>query len=105
MLSLALFNVYVDDLSKLLSKCRKECNINDVYVNHIMYADDNVLIAPSPHALQVLIYECELFAKDNDIIFNAQKSKLMCINDFNYMLNKDNMVSPGYSDWSLVRFR
>ena len=44
-----------------------------------MYADDSVLIAPSPNALQVLIHECELFAKDNDIIFNAEKSKLMCI--------------------------
>lgn len=78
-LSPALFNIYVDELSNLLLKCKTGCNINGVFVNHIMYADDTVLITPSPNALQKLINECELFAKESGIIFNALKTKLMCI--------------------------
>jgi hypothetical protein len=78
-LSSTLFNIYVDELSIELTNCKKGCNINGMFVNHIMYADDSVLIAPSPNALQTLIYKCENFANDNGIIFNANKSKLMSI--------------------------
>ena len=34
-----------------------------------MYANDSVLIAPSPNALQVLINEGKPFANESDIIF------------------------------------
>ena len=44
-----------------------------------MYADDTVLIAPSPNALQSLIYKCEVYASANGMIFNTLTSKLMCI--------------------------
>ena len=39
--------VYVDELSEELNKCNVGCNLNGHLINHIMYADDLVLISPS----------------------------------------------------------
>ena len=74
-----LFNVYIDDLSKELSNMKIGCHFNDVNVNHLVYADDTVLLAPSPSALQKLINCCVNFAESNDIFYNFKKTKCMCI--------------------------
>ena len=37
------FNVYIDDLSAALTKCRTGCCIDDMNINHLMYADDLVV--------------------------------------------------------------
>ena len=47
-------------------------------MNHLIYADDTVLIAPSPSALQRLINYCAQFAASNDILYNLKKTKCMC---------------------------
>ena len=36
------------------------------------------LLAPSPSALRILLRECELFASDHNLIFNAAKTQLIC---------------------------
>ena len=54
-LSLLFFIVYMDKLSCTLNDVKAGCIMNGVYMNHLMYADDLVLIAPSVHALQVLL--------------------------------------------------
>ena len=41
------------------------------------YADDIVLIAPSPSAMRKLLAICDGYASDYDIIFNADKSKFI----------------------------
>ena len=74
-----LFNVYIDCLSKQLTKLQIGCHINSVCMNHLMYADDMVLIAPSPRALQTLMDTCNVYAKSNDLIFNQTKTKCMVI--------------------------
>ena len=53
--------------------------MNDVYMNHLMYADDLVLIAPSVRAFQVLLRYCDSFAKDNDVKYNAKKTVCMFV--------------------------
>ena len=45
--------------------------MNGVYMNQLMYADDQVLIAPSVYALQVLLRYCDSFAQDNDVKYNV----------------------------------
>ena len=50
-----MYSVYVDDLSDYLVKSQIGCHIDNVCVNHVMYADDICLMAPSPAALQKLI--------------------------------------------------
>ena len=43
------------------------------------YADDIVLIAPSPSAMRKLLAICDGYASDYDIIFNADKWKFIFI--------------------------
>ncbi len=78
-LSPLFFNVYVDDLSVQLSSLKTGCNINNVFMNHFMYADDTVLVAPSAASLQKLLNCCANFASDNDMLFNFKKTICMFV--------------------------
>ena len=62
-----------------LSHCRRGVSFNSVCYNHLIYADDTVLLAPSPKALQSLINECADFAVSHNLIFNMKKTKFLCI--------------------------
>ena len=44
-----------------------------------MYADDTVLLAPSPKTLQSLINICVSFANNHGLVYNEQKTKFMCL--------------------------
>ena len=46
-LSPKLYSVYVDDISDYLVKSQIGCHIDNVCVNHVRYADDICLMAPS----------------------------------------------------------
>lgn len=77
-LSPHLFNTYIDDLSYALTKSQVGCFINTVCVNHIVYADDTVIIAPTPDSLQILLNICDIFAAEHDMLYNVKKTKCMC---------------------------
>ena len=57
----------VDVLSEELTKCNVGCNLNGYLINHIMYADDLVLISPPPTGLSQLLHECEKFGTRHDL--------------------------------------
>ena len=76
-LSPYLFNIYVDDLSARLNKLRIGCVLGDTILNHLMYADDLVLISPSTYGLNRLIAECQSYGIECDINFNSNKSAIM----------------------------
>ncbi len=88
-LSPVLFNVYIDDeWSETLQNIDIGCYINNVYLNHLIYTDDTVLIAPSATALQQLLNICQDFVKENDLELNLSKSK--------YMVFKTDILWKGY---------
>ena len=68
-LSPLLFNVYMDGLSSSLSNTPTGCSIGGVMVNHIMYADDLVLIR--------LLDICAVCGQTHDILFNDDKTVCM----------------------------
>ena len=68
------FNIYVDHLSTHLSSVKTGCFINGECMNHLFYADDAVLLAPTPGSLQELIDICNDFASANDMTYNFKKS-------------------------------
>ena len=78
-MSPVLFNVYIDDLSKTLHSMPFGCYINNTCVNHLVYADDMVLLAPSPRALQGLIDTAAKYFVDNGLMINRKKTKCMAI--------------------------
>ena len=70
-LSPRIFAVYVDDLSKQLSDARSGCLTGHQCINHVIYADEICLLAPSALGLQKLLEICYDFIQDNDIILNV----------------------------------
>lgn len=78
-LSPLLFNLYMDDLSRDLKNANVGCYMNSECINHLFYADDSVLLAPSPSALQQLIDTCASYALSNEITFNSSKTVCMHI--------------------------
>ena len=86
-LSPKLYSVYVDDLSDYLVKSQIGCQIDNVCVNHVMYADDICLMAPSPAALQKLINICYDFSLQNNLTFNSSKSFCMVFKPRLYKLS------------------
>ena len=78
-LSPILFNVYMNDLSVLLNNVHIGCFINDKPYNHLFYADDSALLAPTPAALQKLISLCESYAIDADLTYNTKKTVCLSV--------------------------
>merc|ERR1712235_133697 len=76
-LSPVLFNLYVDGLSIRLNDCDTGCMIGDTLVNHLMYADDLVVVSPSSAGLQQLLAICSEYGLENDIKYNASKSVIL----------------------------
>ena len=72
-LSPKLFAIYID-LSQDLATCKSGCYINEQCMNHVMYADDICLLAPSAIGLQRLLDVCFDFSIRNNIMFNPIKS-------------------------------
>ena len=54
LLSPYLFCIYVDELSKMLNNVHVGCFVGTMLVNHLMYADDLVLLSPSAAGLSML---------------------------------------------------
>ena len=72
-LTFSMYMYYVDQLSEK----HKKCNLSGHLINHIMYADDFVLISPSSTRLFNLLYVCEKFGTRHDLKYNAKKSAVM----------------------------
>ena len=73
-LSPVFYNLYIDELSLKLTQLGVGCKFNNTILNHLFYADDTVLMASSPAALQNLISTCEQYGKCFDIMYNSNKT-------------------------------
>ena len=54
-LSPALFNLYMNDLSVQLNMCRTGCVLGNTLLNHFMYAYDLAILSPSSTGFQQLL--------------------------------------------------
>ena len=73
-LSPYLFNVYMDGLSTTLNTCQTGFYSGVSKVNHLMYADDLVLLSPCTVGLSRLLKCCDDYAVSHDIVYNVSKS-------------------------------
>lgn len=69
-----LFSVYMDNLSKLLSRANLGCHVGETCINNINFADDIALLATSISGLKTLLAICEAYAAEHSIIFNPKKT-------------------------------
>mgnify|MGYP006335670613 FL=1 len=74
-----LFCVYMDDLLVRLSAAGVGCYLGFNFVGALAYADDVVLLAPTPSAMRKLLQICDVYAAEFDITFNPDKSKCLVI--------------------------
>ena len=77
-LSPAFFSVFGDDLSVCLWSVSVGCYMGETCMNHVIYADDTTLLAPSPTARQNLIDITAGFIK-RELVVNMKKTKRMVI--------------------------
>ena len=70
------------------------CHISNIFLGALGYADDIILLAPTRHALQVMLNICEEFAHKHSMLFstdpNPVKSKTKCL----YFSVKQVIVKP-----------
>ena len=76
-LSLILFCVYIDELLRRIDSSGLGCHIGHLSYDGVGYADDVGLLAPSIQALQKLLSVCEDFARDYNVLCNANKTRCM----------------------------
>lgn len=76
-LSPILFTMYIDDLLVDLSNLGVGCFWDSLFAGALCYADDLVLLAPSPAALRIMLRCCENFALKRGLRFNASKTQLI----------------------------
>ena len=78
-LSPKLFSVYIGELSRAWSAAKTGCLINDIYVNHVFYADDLCTCIMSALLLvhKKLIDICVKYNLHNYLTFNP--AKWVCI--------------------------
>ena len=69
-------------------------------MNHVMYADDICLMAPSPAALEELIDICYDFSVLNDLSFNSSKLYCMVFKPKSYKLSCPRL----YADNQLLKY-
>ena len=76
-LSPHLFNIYMDDLTIALNKCNTRCVICSTTINHLMYADDLVILSPSVSRLSELMQVCGLYGLNHDIKYNSKNNAVL----------------------------
>ena len=60
-----------DELSRMLNNVNAGCFVGASLVNHLMYADDLVLLAPSAAGLSLLLSACSYYGREFDVKFNT----------------------------------
>jgi len=78
-ISSILFCIYIDSLLCALQNSGVGCYIGHMFLGALAYADDIVLLAPTPSAMRTMLTLCDNFADDLHIVFNANKSKCIHI--------------------------
>ena len=87
--------IYCDLLIKELRQLGVGAHVAGRFMGASAYADDLVLIAPTRHAMQLMLGVCEDYARSNNILFsthpNPSQSKTKCI----FMVgNTRNLAKP-----------
>ena len=76
-LSPYIFWIYVDELCKMLNNVHVGCFVGTMLVNHLMYADDLVLLSPSAAGLSILLSIYSTYVIEYNVMYNSTKSNVL----------------------------
>ena len=71
------FAVFIDDLLSILRRKGFGCHLIDKFVACVLFADDLALMAPTRHALQLMINVCKDYCDKYCLAFNTKMSKVV----------------------------
>jgi len=92
-----LFGIYIDELSSQLQSKNIGCRLSNIIVNHLLFADDAVIFAPSAKGLQQLLDICSEFAATHNVVFSVKKSQCLIV------ASKNNVITRPFSAlWSWI---
>ena len=77
LLSPLLFNIFIDDLPRILRSKNKGVNIGENKINSLIYADDIVLISKNQQSLQKSLDACERHSRRNGYAFAPEKCEVI----------------------------
>ena len=82
-LSPLLFSIYLDDLLIKLRALQLGCSIGGCWYGACGYADDLILLAPNRKVLQRMLYVCQSYADEHNLVFSTDQvpalSKTKCV--------------------------
>ena len=96
-LSPYLFTRHVRGLIQSISACRVGCSVAGLPLNIVAYADDMVLLTPSWHVMQELLYTLDSHCHDLDIACNTSKTVCMVLKP----LHKNRVVANEFPCFTL----
>ena len=70
-LSALAYCFYCEKLFTKLENQRSGCWVNGMFLGLLGYSDDNIILAPSLHALQKMLKTCEEFAAEHNLKFST----------------------------------
>ena len=77
-LSALAYCFYCEELFSLLEKRRSGCWVNGYFLGLLGYSDDNICLAPSWNALQVMLKTCQDFAAEHNLRFSTDTDPAKC---------------------------
>jgi hypothetical protein len=101
-LSPLVFNLFIDELTKILEQGGGDLagvRVGDLLIFTLLYCDDVVLIAGDPDHLQTLLHSLERFCASSSMCVNIKKTKIMAFfsrnRSFSFLFNNQplDMVS------------
>ena len=79
-LSPILFNLFIDNMNNIFEENCAPLSLMDVKLNHLLYADDLILLSRSPEGLQNCLNALGSYCNDWDLTVSIKKSKTMIFN-------------------------
>jgi len=96
----SIFGIFIDDLVKLVNKANVGCKMGTSCAAIFLYADDVILLAPSVHALQLLVNICDCELNFLEMAINARKSSCMRFGPRHKSVCADVSVSGFVISWT-----
>ena len=91
-LSPMLFNLFIDDIGNIFDKTCCPVALGDIELNHLLYADDLILLSTSPEGLQNCLNALGTYSQQWDLTVSIKKSKTMVFNPLGKLIT-DNTFS------------
>ena len=80
MLSPLLFNLFIDDIKTIFNESCDSVRIHTNQINHLLYADDLILISSTAEGLQNYLNQLSNYCLKWDLSVNISKSEVIVFN-------------------------